>query len=274
MLLHKKSKALFNDTLIGDYYTLEGMNLKGTFRVSTDFSNDFEMLVGQSSEKIKGMNKVEWNRALICYIGKDRANQKKRKLELNESRLARTYFKNISEDVIIKGDTIKGIDLSHNVERIEKFDYERILPADISLNKTPKAMEERFSPAQYGRVLAYGIIINTDYIYYQFENGVRVQLRKMKPDTDDNDDSSSIQDPKESNDKNVKSKDKKALKSTSGSNKSTLNAAYDMKYLEKELNMPAIKLRAALRKHYEKPDGGWKWDTLEEVTKVIAKIKK
>jgi hypothetical protein len=274
MLLHKKSGALFEDTLIGDYYTLKGINVQGTFRLSTDFVDDFEFLSEkQLPEVSKAMNKVEWNRALILYIGKDRQNQKRRKAELKQARLDRSQFRNITENVIIKGDIIRGLSLDYNVERIEKFDYERILPADLSLNKTPKAMEERFSPAQYGRVLSYGVIINTDYLYYQFENGVRVDLKKSRPESEEQ--FSLIQDKKGQNDKSIKSKDKKALSGSSGTKKQASGSkVFDMKYLEKELNLPPTKIRTLLRKHYEKPDGGWKWDSQEEINKVIAKIKK
>ena len=265
MLFHKKSGALFEETLVGDYYTLQGLNIEGTFRIATDFINDFEFIPnGEKVTKIK--DRVEWNRSLIYYIGKDRAIQRKKKAELKQARLDRAHFKNITENIAIKDDVIQGLDLSHNIERIEKFDYERILPKNIKLNQTPKAMEERFSPAQYGRVLSYGIIIDTDYIYYLFENGVRVDLKKIKPDEPEE----AIEDKKVVNDKTIKTKDKKSTVRASGPNK----GIYDMVYLEKQLNLPATKIRSALRKHFEKPDGGWKWNSKEEIDKVIAKIKK
>lgn len=46
----------------------------------------------------------------------------------------------------------------------------------------------------------------------------------------------------------------------------------DVKYIADILNLPPTKVRQKLRKHYIKPDGGWKW-LKSEVEEVINKIK-
>lgn len=266
MLIHKKSKAAFDETLIGDYYVLDGMNIKGKFRISTDFEEDFEYSAG-SAPKAKEVDKLEWNRSLIYYIGKDRENIKKRKKELANARKDKVIFRNITQDIKIKGNTIKGLDLSATNEgKIIKLEYEKVL-TKMDFTKTPKAMEERFSSVGYGKVIQYGVIINTDYFYYIFENGVRVDLLHESRQEEDSNlgPDSSAKASKSSTKENTHSSSKKASKSPS-------EAIYDIKYLEDKLNLPASKIRSKLRKYYEKPSGGWKWESQEEVDEVIKRI--
>lgn len=270
MLLHLESKAIFDDILLRDYYTLEGKNIEGKFRIPAAFDKDFEYIPDTANIKEIKPDKVKWSRALIYYIGQDRRNQRLKKAKLAEARKLVPTCSYIAEKVKIKGRVIQKLDLTHLVSKIEIFDWDKVLAPEVGFNISAKAMEERFAPVSYGRVLQYGVVVNTDYFYYIFENGVRVDLKKERAN---NEPSGPAKASVNTTNKNTKSKLSKASKEPLGHKKQETNAAFDLKYLEAELGLPATKIRAKLRKFYEKPDGGWKWSSKEEVDKVIKKIK-
>lgn len=252
MLKHTKSNIIFEDTLIGDYYVLEGINHPGTFRVSTDFLKDFEYV--ENADSKEKVNKVEWNRALIYYIGESHRKKGKKTKEAHKY-----IFKNIPKLTIEEG-IIKDLVISFPVEvnHVDEMDFNKVLPEGAQIKDSPELMELRFLPVKYGSVIQYGVMINTPYLYYLFSSGRMVLLSNPKPENKGQDAQDNKQE--EGSHKVKRSKAKPAAK------------AFDMKYLEEKLELPATKIRSKLRKHYEKPDGGWKWSTQEEVDEVIKKI--
>lgn len=285
MLIHKKSKAVFEDTFTGEHLVLKGINIKGTFRVPILFESQFtEVDIDNIPDKA---DMVAWRRFLIYTIGKTREVQKAEAAAKVEA-MKRTRVEKediIEEGIEMKGNTVKNLNLEWS---FEEYEMGKILREGMTFEESVKIVEEYFNSQgrEYGQVSSYGngepslagrMLGDPNFLYYVFPQ-VKIKVKLLFPRNK----------PRVTEPEKVEKLKKEKLKQGSKLREAKPENKNDKLYskkpstlpegllgipdLEKELGLPATKIRAKLRKSgVIKPSIGWKWNKEEynEILKIF-----
>lgn len=277
MLIHKKSRAIFEETPLGGNYYLEGKNIEGTFRVSADFINEFEVIYSDIVDfpELTRKEITSWRRSLVYYIGKGRELQRKRKRELSEARQ-----KKVEEigginyrDMVVRGNTIYNLNLRYH--KVEEYTFSK-LNMDKQLSDSHLSTRVANLFAGYGRLEQWGHFNNLEGkpFFFNFENGVQVRLvidRKYLGMEDEPiaEPKPKLKQKKTTSDDIVRAKKESKLEKAARDSGQDTKDMVDISYLAEALKLPATKVRGKLRKMMAKPEGGWTF-TKSDADKLIA----
>lgn len=287
MLIHKNSKAVFEDTFTGEHLVLKGINMDGTFRVPILFESQFKEV--DIDDIPKKADLVAWRRFLIYSIGRTREVQKaEAEAKAQAMRRAKIEKEDIMEEGIeMEGNKIKNLNFEW---RFEEYEMGKILSEGLTFEESAKVVEEYFNKdgRSYGPVSSYGngepslagrMLGDPNFLYYTFSDSkikVKLLFPRNKPRVTEPEKVEKL--------KQEKLKQGSKLREAKAENKkdklyskkpSTLpDGLLGIPDLEKELGMPATKIRARLRKTgITKPSIGWKWtkEEYQEILKLFIK---
>lgn len=282
MILHKKSRAIFEETPLDGYYLLEGINIDGRFRIDMSFIKDFEVIYSDMDySKVDLDNKgvKTWRRCLIYYIGETLRLQKIRKKKLSEARQEKA--ENIGGqdylDLEIKGREIMNLNkkLNLNIKSIEEYTFSSLrFDENVNIDKVCKDLSEILKDKGYGDLLVWGYFKNLDTqpFFFNYSNGTQVRLimdRRFLGQEEAQPLPKLKQPKKGSRQEERKETAKKTAAKSTGVNPEDI---VDLKYLEAGLGMTATRIRAKLRTFMTKPDGGWVFPK-NQADELIEKIK-
>lgn len=283
MILHKKSRAIFEETPIDGYYILEGINMEGKFRIDMSFIDDFEVIysdVDYSKVELDRNGIRAWRRYLIYYIGETLRIQKNRKKGLAKARQAKA--ENIGgqeyHDLELKGRKVLNLDknLNLDVKKIEEYTFSSLrFDENVNIDKVCKDLSDILREKGYGELVLWGYFKNLDTqpFFFNYSNGTQVRLimdrrflkqEEAKP-------LPKLKQPKRSNEDKQNERKATARKVAAKELGADPDDIVDLKYLEAHLNMPATKIRAKLRSFMSKPEGGWVF-TKKQADEIIKKI--
>ena len=280
MLIHKKSRAIFEETPLGGNYYLEGKNIEGTFRVSADFINEFEVIYSDIVDfpELTRKEVTAWRRSLVYYIGKGRELQRQRKKELSEARQKKVEeIGGINyKDMVVRGNVIYNLNLRYH--KVEEFTFSKLnVDKNISDSNLSTKMAKKFQ--DYGRLEQWGYFNNLEGkpLFFNFENGTQVRLimdrrylgMKDEPKAEPK---PKLTQKKTTSDDIVKAKKESKLEKAAKDSGQDTKDMVDISYLAEALKLPATKVRGKLRKIMAKPDGGWTF-TKSQADDIIANWK-
>lgn len=284
MLIHKKSKAVFEDTFTGEHLVLRGINIEGTFRVPVIFTNNFtEIDIDDIKDKA---DIVAWRRFLIYSIGKTRELQKaEAAAKVEAMKKSKVEKENIMEkDIEVKGNKVMNINLEW---KIEEYEMGKVLKEGMTFAESVDVVEEYFNKdgRAYGKVSSYGngepsmagrLLGDPNFLYYVFlDSKIKVKLlfprnkaRVVEPQKVEELKKQKAQQGSKLREAKPDQKEDKIFSKKPSSLPEGLLGIPD---LEKELGLAATKIRATLRKKgITKPEIGWKWN--EEDYKGIVEL--
>ena len=282
MILHKKSRAIFEETPLDGYYLLDGINIEGRFRIDMSFIDDFEVIYSDmdySKVELDSKGVKAWRRCLIYYIGETLRLQKIRKKKLSEARQEKA--ENIGGqdylDLEIKGREIMNLNrkLNLNIKSIEEYTFSSLrFDENVNIDKVCKDLSEILKDKGYGDLLVWGYFKNleTQPFFFNYSNGTQVRLimdRRFLGQEEAQPLPKLKQPKKGSRQEERKETAKKTAAKNTGVNPDDI---VDLKYLEAGLGMTATRIRAKLRTFMTKPDGGWVFPK-SQADELIEKIK-
>lgn len=283
MILHKKSRAIFEETPLDGYYVLEGVNIKGKFRIDMSFINDFEVIysdVDYSRVDLDLKSIKTWRRCLIYYIGETLRLQRERKKELAKARQAKA--ENIGgqdyHELEIRGRQVTNLNknLNLDIKVIEEYTFSSLrFDENVKIDKVCKDLSDILKSKGYGELLLWGYYKNLDKqpFFFNYSNGTQVRLvmdrsflkqEEAKP-------LPKLKQPKKSNEDKQNARSATAKKTAAASAGVSPEDMVDLKYFESKVGIPATRIRAKLRTIMSKPEGGWVF-TKQHADDLIKKL--